>query len=48
MADWGDEFSFFKGIHVRIDTRIDISISTSPMIVKIGKQYINKIWLEYD
>ena len=34
MADRGGEFSFFQGIHVRID----ISISVRPMITKFGKQ----------
>ena len=27
MADRGEEFSFFQCIHLRIDMRIDISIS---------------------
>ena len=30
--------SFLQGIHVRIGTRIDISISMRPMITKFGKQ----------
>ena len=34
MADRGDEFSFFQGTHVRIDS----SISLRPMITKFGKQ----------
>ena len=34
MADRGGEFSFFQGIHVRID----ISISVRPMITKFAKQ----------
>ena len=38
MADRGGEFSFFQGIHVRIDIRIDISISITPLITKFGKQ----------
>ena len=38
MGIRGDEFTFFQGIHVRIDIRIDISISTRPMITKFGKQ----------
>ena len=38
MENWGDEFSFFQGIHVRIDLRIDISISIKPMSTKFGKQ----------
>ena len=31
-------FSFFQVIHVRIDIRINISISIGPMITKFGKQ----------
>ena len=27
MTDQGNEFSFFQGIHVKIDIRIDIPIS---------------------
>ena len=27
MADWGGQFSFSQGIHVRIDTLIYISVS---------------------
>ena len=38
MADRDGEFSFFQGIHIRIDIRIDISISITPMITKSGKQ----------
>ena len=38
MADQGREFSFFQGIHVRIDVRIDIFISIRPMMSKFGKQ----------
>ena len=38
MVERGGEFSFFQGIHVRIDIRADISISITPMIVKFGKQ----------
>ena len=38
MADRGGEFSFFQGTHVRIDIRIDISISLSPIITKSNKQ----------
>ena len=34
IADWGSEFSFFEGIHLRID----ISTSISLMITKCGKQ----------
>ena len=37
MADWGSEFSFLHVIHVRIDTRIDISISIRSMNTKFGK-----------
>ena len=39
MADRGGKFSFFQGIHVRIDIRIDIVISIRPMITKF------RIWL---
>ena len=38
MADRGGEFSFFEGIHVRIDIRIDTFISIKPIITKFGKQ----------
>ena len=38
MADRGDESRFFQGIHVRIDIRIDSTISLRPMITKFGKQ----------
>ena len=38
MPDQGREFRFFQGIHVRIDIRIDISISLRPMITRFGKQ----------
>ena len=37
MVDRDGEFSFFQGIHVRIGSRIDISISVRPMITKFGK-----------
>ena len=39
MVDLGGDFSFFKGIHVKIDIRrIDISNFIRPMINKFGKQ----------
>ena len=38
MADEDDEFSFFRGIHVRIDIRIDI-ISIKLMTTIFGKQF---------
>ena len=42
MSNWGNEFSFFQGIHVRIDVRTDvrtdISISVRPTIIKSGSQ----------
>ena len=38
MADRGGDFNFFQEIHVRIDMKIDISISIRPMITKIEKQ----------
>ena len=34
MADRGNEFSFFQGIHVKIDVRTEISISITPIITK--------------
>ena len=34
MADWGSEFNFFQGIHVRIDN----PISVRGIITKFGKQ----------
>ena len=36
MLDRSGEFSFFRGIHVSIDVRIDISISIRPMQVQAG------------
>ena len=38
MAYRGGELSFFQGIHVRNDIRIDISISVRPMTTKFDKQ----------
>ena len=38
MVDWGGEFSFFQGIHVITDKRVDISISIWPMTTKYSKQ----------
>ena len=38
MADLGAEFSFFQGIHARINIRIDMSISVRPITTKFGKQ----------
>ena len=38
MADQGSEFSFFQGIHVRTNIRIDISIPIRPMTTTFGKQ----------
>ena len=38
MADWGGEFSFFQGIHVRIDISIDIFIFIKPMINKFSRE----------
>ena len=38
MADWGSEFRFLRDIHVRLDIRIDISISIRPMNTKFDKQ----------
>ena len=40
MVDLGGEFSFFHGIHVRIEIRIDTSISIRPMIQPFGKQVL--------
>ena len=37
-VSWGGVFSFFQGIHVRINIRIDIYISLRPLITKFGKQ----------
>ena len=36
--DRGGEFSFFQGDHVRIDMKIDISVSIRPMTTKFGEQ----------
>ena len=38
MADCRDEFCFFRGIHVRIDVRIDIFITIRPMTTNVGNQ----------
>ena len=38
LADWGAEFSFFQGIHVRTEIRFDISISIRPVTTKFCKQ----------
>ena len=38
MVDRGGEFSFFRGIYVRTDILIDISISMKPRTTKSGKQ----------
>ena len=38
MADQGDEFRFLRDNHLRIDMRIDISISVRPITIKFGKQ----------
>ena len=38
MVNWHVEFSYFQDIHVRIDLKIDISISIEPMIIKFDKQ----------
>ena len=37
MTDRGSELSFFQGIHLRFEIRIDIYISIRPMINKFGK-----------
>ena len=38
MAYRGGEFSFFQGTHVKINIRIDISISVRPMTTRFDKQ----------
>ena len=38
MADQGGEFSFFRGVLVRTDIRIDIAICIRAMSTKFGKQ----------
>ena len=38
MFDRNGEFSFCRGIHVRTDMRINISISVRPTINKFSKQ----------
>ena len=45
MADQGGELSFFQGSRVRIDIRIDISISIRPMITTFGK--LKSIYIHY-
>ena len=42
MAELGGRFNFFRSIHVRIDIRIDISISRRPMTTKFGKQVTSR------
>ena len=37
MVDRGGEFNFFKSVHVRIDIRIDISISIRTMTIMFRK-----------
>ena len=37
MTEGSSEFSFFQGIHVRIDIRINISISLTRMTTKFGE-----------
>ena len=38
MVNQGGGFSFFQGVHVRIDIKTDISISIRPTTTKFGKQ----------
>ena len=38
MVSQGGGFSFFRGVHVRIDRKTDISISIRPTTTKFGKQ----------
>ena len=38
MADRGGRFSFFPGIHVRIDIRLNTSFSIRRMTTNFGKQ----------
>ena len=38
MVDLGGKFSFLCGMNVRIDIRIDISISIRPMTTKFNNQ----------
>ena len=38
MVERGGKLSFFQGILVRIDIRLDVSISISIMTIKFGKQ----------
>ena len=38
MVDQAEQFSFFWDIHIKIDTRVDISISLRPMTTKFGKR----------
>ena len=40
MADWKYKSSFLQGIHVRIDTKIDISISIKTITTKFHKQIL--------
>ena len=37
MVDRDCEFSFFQGVHVRFDIRIDISISIRPMAPNLAR-----------
>ena len=46
MGERGGEFSFFQGIHVRIDIRSDIFISIAPMLSKLVIRLIYRSWLK--
>ena len=38
MTGRGGEFSFFQVIHIKIDIKINISISIRPTTTKFGRQ----------
>ena len=39
MADLGGEFSFFQGIHERIDVRIDISMTQQVLVTSLRQDH---------
>ena len=43
MADRGCDFSIFEGIHVRFDTRYDMSISVRSLTPDLASRHIYRI-----
>ena len=44
MANRDGQFSFFQGIHVKIDIRTDACISIRPLSPNLARRYIYKIF----